>query len=134
VRRVSWVAVFDVFLVCHLAGDFLFQTDWQATHKDHGLGRDPVRRRALVSHVVTYTLAFLPALVWIALELELWRAVLAAVVIAVPHLIQDDRRLLDAWMRRVKGPASVRSPGLRVAVDQSFHVAALLGAALLVVA
>jgi hypothetical protein len=132
-RRVSWVAVFDVFLVCHLVGDFLFQTDWQARNKDHGLGGDPVRRRALVSHVATYTLAFLPALVWIGLELNLWRAVLAAVVIAVPHLIQDDRRLLDIYMRRVKGPASVESAGLMVAVDQSFHLVALLGTALLIV-
>jgi uncharacterized protein DUF3307 len=130
----SWVAVFDVFIVCHLVGDFLLQTDWQATHKDGGLGGDPVRRRALVTHVVTYTLAFLPALVWIGCETEVWRAVVAAVVIAVPHLIQDDRRLLDLWMRKVKGPGSVESPGLRVAVDQSFHVAALFGTALLVVA
>jgi hypothetical protein len=134
VRRVSWVAVFDVFVVCHLVGDFLFQTDWQATHKDHGLGGDPVRRRALVTHVATYTLAFVPALVWIGFETEAWRAVVAAVVIAVPHLIQDDRRLLDAWMRKVKGPASIDSPGLRVAVDQSFHALALFGTALLVVA
>jgi Protein of unknown function (DUF3307) len=134
VRRVSWVAVFDVFIVCHLVGDFLLQTDWQATHKEHGLGGDAVRRRALVTHVATYTLAFVPALVWIALELDLWRAIVAAVVIAVPHLIQDDRRPLDLWMRRVKGPGSVESPGLRIAVDQSFHVAALFGAALLVVA
>jgi hypothetical protein len=132
VRRVSWVAVFDVFLVCHLVGDFLFQTDWQATHKDRGLGSDPVRRRALVSHVATYTLAFLPALVWIGLERELWRALLAAVVIAIPHLIQDDGRLLDGYMERVKGRDSVTSPGLRIAVDQSFHVVALLGTALLI--
>jgi Protein of unknown function (DUF3307) len=130
---VSWVAVFDVFVVCHLVGDFLFQTDWQATHKDRGLAGDPERRRALVSHVTTYTLAFLPALVWIACELELWRALLAAVVIFVPHLIQDDGRLLDSYMRRVKGPASVDSPGLRIAVDQSFHIVALLGTALLVI-
>jgi len=134
VRRVSWVAVFDVFLVCHLVGDFLLQTDWQANHKHGGLGGDPVRRRALASHLITYTLAFLPAFVWIGLETGLWRALLAAVVVAVPHLIQDDGRLLDAYMRRVKGPDSVVSPGIRVACDQSFHVVALFGAALLVVA
>jgi hypothetical protein len=134
VRRVSWVAVFDVFLVCHLVGDFLFQTDWQARNKDHGLGSDPVHRRALLSHVTTYTLAFLPALVWIGLELDLWRALLAAVLIFVPHLIQDDRRLLDLYMRRVKGPDSVRSAGLMVAVDQSFHLLTLFGLALLVTA
>jgi hypothetical protein len=134
VRRVSWVALFDVFIVCHLVGDFALQTDWQATHKDRGLAGDPERRRALGSHVATYTFAFLPALIWIGLETEPWRAMLAAVVIAVPHLIQDDGRLLDAYMRRVKGPGAVESRGLRIAVDQTFHVAALLGTALLVLA
>jgi Protein of unknown function (DUF3307) len=131
---VSWVAVFLVFVVCHLVGDFLFQTDWQARHKHGGLGADPVRRRALVSHVLTYGVAFIPALVWIGLETELWRALMAAVVILVPHLIQDDGRLLDDYMRRVKGPGSLESVGLRVACDQSFHAAFLFGAALLVVA
>ncbi len=130
----SWVAVFDVFLVCHLVGDFLLQTDWQAMHKYGGLGGDPIRRRALTAHVTTYMLAFVPALVWIGCETEAWRALLAAVVVAVPHLVQDDGRLLDAYMRRIKGPDSVASPGLRVACDQAFHVVALLATALLVVA
>jgi Protein of unknown function (DUF3307) len=128
----SWVAVFVVFVVCHLIGDFLFQTDWQATHKDRGLAGDPERRRALVAHVTTYTLAFLPALVWIGLELSWWRAALAAVLIFVPHLIQDDGRLLDAYMRRIKGPDSVASGGIRIACDQSFHALALFGLALLI--
>jgi hypothetical protein len=131
---VSWVAVFDVFLVCHLVGDFLLQTDWQATRKHGGLGADPEARRALGTHVFTYTLSFVPALVWIAAETKLWRALLAAVVVAVPHLIQDDGRLLDAYMRRIKGPDSLVSPGIRTACDQAFHVVALFGAALLVVA
>jgi hypothetical protein len=134
VRALSWVAVFDVFVVCHLVGDYLFQTDWQATHKELGLGGDPVRRRALFAHVTTYTLAFLPALVWIGLELSLWRALLAAIVIFVPHLIQDDGRLLAAYMRRVKGPASVDEAGIRIVCDQAFHIVALFGTALLITA
>lgn len=125
-----WVEVFAVLIVCHLVGDFLLQTDWQAAHKQNGLGPDPVCRRALASHIATYTLAFLPALVWIGLEEDLLRAVLIGVVVAVPHWIQDDGRLLDAYMARVKG-LSTLSPGLRVAVDQSFHVVFLLGTALL---
>lgn len=131
----SWVAVFDVFLVCHLVGDFLLQTDWQAMNKYGGLDDDPVRRRALTAHVATYTLAFVPALIWIGCETaELGRALVAAAVIAVPHLIQDDGRLLDAYMRRIKGPESVASAGIRVACDQAFHVLFLFGTALLAVA
>lgn len=129
----SWVEVFVVLVVCHLVGDFLLQTDWQARCKEGGLGGDPERRRALAAHVLTYMLAFLPALVWIGLEEDAARAVLIGVVVAVPHFVQDDRRLLDAYMSRVKGLA-VKSPGLRIAVDQSFHVLFLFGTALLAVA
>jgi mannitol/fructose-specific phosphotransferase system IIA component len=114
-------------------GDFLLQTDWQARHKQGGLGADPIRRRALLTHVATYTAAFLPALVWIGLESDAAWAVAMGAVIAIPHLIQDDGRLLDAYMARVKG-LSTTSSGLRVAVDQSFHAVFLFGTALLVVA
>jgi hypothetical protein len=130
---VTWAEAFSVLVVSHLVGDFLLQTDWQARHKEGGLGADPVRRRALVSHVLTYTAAFVPALIWIGLETDFLRAVAIAVIVAVPHLIQDDRRLLDAYMARVKG-LSETSSGLRVAVDQAFHVLFLFGTALLVVA
>ena len=122
-----------MFVVCHLVGDFLFQTDWQARCKRGGLGRDPAHRRALVSHVLTYMVAFLPALVWIGLETDALWALVTAAAIAIPHLVQDDRRLLDAYMARVKGLAE-SSSGLRIAVDQAFHVLFLFGTALLVVA
>ncbi len=129
----TWVEVFAVLGVSHLVGDFLLQTDWQARHKYGGLGPDPIHRRALVVHVIVYTAAFVPALVWIGLETDAVWAVAIGLVVAVPHLIQDDGRLLDAYMARVKG-LSRTSSGLRVAVDQSFHVLFLLGTALLVVA
>jgi hypothetical protein len=128
---VAWVEVFLVLIVSHLVGDFLLQTDWQAKYKYGGLGPDPVRRRALGTHIVTYMLCFVPALVWIAAEGGLARAVLAAIVVAVPHWVQDDGRLLDLYMAAVKGTAET-SPGLRVAVDQSFHVVALFLTALII--
>lgn len=127
----SWVEVFLVLIVSHLVGDFLLQTDWQAKYKYGGLGPDPVRRRALGSHIVTYTLAFVPAFIWIAAEGGLARAVAAALLVAVPHWIQDDGRLLDLYMAVVKG-LSQNSPGLRVAVDQSFHAVVLFLTALIV--
>jgi hypothetical protein len=130
---VSWVEVFAVLVVSHLVGDFLLQTDWQARNKENGLRAEPLHRRALLSHVVTYMAAFVPALIWIGIETDVAWAVLIAVVIAVPHLIQDDRRLLDAYMTKVKGLAE-SSPGLRVAVDQAFHVVFLFATALLVAA
>ena len=127
-----WVEAFAVFVVCHMVGDFILQTDWQARNKYGGLGDDPERRRALWSHVVVYTLCFVPALIWIWIETDVLRAIVAGLVIAIPHLVQDDGRLLDAYMRRVKGLAAGGNLGLRVAVDQSFHLVFLFGTALYV--
>ena len=49
--------------------------------------------------------------------------------VAIPHLLVDDGRLVDVWLREVKR-AQHPPPALTVAVDQSFHVICLLGAAL----
>ena len=119
-----WTEVFAVLVVSHLAGDYLLQTGWQAAHKHGGLGRDPVRRRALVSHVLTYGLAFVPALVWLADDLGAWVAVVAAAIV-VPHLIQDDGRLLGLYIRRVKRTEIAPGDFVFIAVDQSFHMIAL---------
>lgn len=125
-----WVEVFAVFIVCHLAGDYLIQTDWQAAHKRGGLGPDPTARRALISHVTTYTLAFTPALVWLALEIEA-KVVAVAALIFIPHLVQDDGRLLAAYMLNVKSLSYRDNPFVFGAVDQSFHVLTLFGISLL---
>lgn len=44
-------------------------------------------------------------------------------------MVVDDGRLLGRWMTAVKH-APQATPGLRLMVDQSFHVVCLLGAAL----
>jgi len=124
-----WVEVFAAFVVCHLVGDYLLQTDWQALHKRGGLGPDPLARRALFSHIVTYTLAFVPALVWLADDIGAW-AIATAALIAVPHWIQDDGRLLTAYVVRVKHTDPRRNPSVAAAADQSFHFVALFLTAL----
>jgi hypothetical protein len=126
----AWVEVFAAFVVCHLAGDYLLQTDWQAKHKRAGLGGDPVALRALFFHVTTYTLAFVPALVWLADDLGAGVIWVAALVF-IPHLVQDDGRLLTAYMERVKGSQVPENLSVAAAVDQSFHFLTLFGIALL---
>jgi hypothetical protein len=121
---VSWVSVLAGFLVAHMVGDYLFQTDWQARHKRGGLGGDPVARKALVSHVTTYTLAFLPALIWIGTELDVAWAIAAAVLVYIPHLVIDDGRIVAFYLLRVKR-ADGLNLGLAASVDQSFHVLSL---------
>ena len=129
----SWAEISIVFFVCHLVGDFLIQTSWQATNKHGGLGQDPIARRALLSHALTYTLAFAPALVWIGEAAGLGTALLIAAAIFLPHLIVDDGRLVRLYIREVKkcpDPAE----RLRLMVDQSTHLICLWATALLAAA
>jgi hypothetical protein len=127
----TWVEVFIAFVVSHLVGDYLLQTDWQARHKRGGLARAATRdaRRALFTHVGFYTLSFVPVLIVSDLGVELLWVIPA---IAVPHLIQDDGRLLHAYMKRVKRLDPKENLAVSIAVDQTFHLLALLGLALLI--
>jgi type IV secretory pathway TrbD component len=125
-----WVEIFAVFVVSHLVGDFLLQTDLQAMRKRGGLGSDRESFRKLLSHTFTYTLAFVPALIWLASDIGAWVIGVAA-LIGLPHMVQDDGRLLDVYMRRVKG-VEPRPGMLLVAVDQSWHMVMLFLLALLV--
>ena len=127
----TWAAGFVVFFASHQCGDYLLQTDWQATHKRGGLGRDPLARRALLAHTLTYSAAYVPAFIWISSRLG-WTTLLVAVAVSIPHLIQDDGRLLRAYIRRVKGMDPVANHVVTAMGDQALHIVALFGAALLV--
>jgi hypothetical protein len=127
----TWPALFGVFLISHLVGDFLLQTGWQATHKRHGLGRDPEARRALVWHGLIYTLAFVPALVWVGTELGAAAAVGVGALVLLPHVIIDDGTLVASWVRHIKHVEGAPSVVVRLGVDQTLHVLALAGVALL---
>ena len=127
----SWVEVFVVFFVSHEVGDYLLQTDWQAMHKRGGLASPGVRRRALLSHIATYTLAFVPALIWLWDSVQ-WGVIGVAALIAIPHLIQDDGRLLTEYARLVKKADLNANPSLGAVLDQAFHFVALFLVALLV--
>jgi hypothetical protein len=131
---VPWSEAFIVLLLSHLAGDFLLQTDWQAAHKHGGLTAGGESRRALFAHLTTYTLAFLPALIWIDSELGAGTALATAGLVYAPHLMQDDGRLLSRYVTAVKGPGAAQVPLVLVAVDQTCHFLVLFGTALLVTA
>jgi hypothetical protein len=130
---VSWVEIFAVFVVSHVLGDYLLQTDWQATHKRGGLGRDSAARLALITHVSVYTLSFVPAFIWLSDDgLSVGGAILVALGIFVPHVVQDDGRLLSAYIRSVKGCDEESEQEIFTAVDQSLHLIALFVTALIV--
>lgn len=125
----SWVSVFASFLVAHMVGDYLFQTDWQARNKRGGLNGG-VALRALATHVTTYTLAFLPALIWIADELEPGWGLLAAALIFLPHFVIDDGRVIRAHLAHVKRVQTF-DVALAASVDQTYHVLSLFLVAVL---
>ena len=129
----SWVEIFATFVVSHLVGDYLLQTDWQARHKRGGLSGDPVGRRALVSHVFVYTLAFAPALIWLADDLGAGVALVAGLIF-VPHLLQDDGRAVTWFLYKAKGCDDRTAAEIFTPVDQSLHVLALFGTALVAAA
>ena len=124
----SWPAAMLAPLVSHAVGDVLLQTESQAVAKAGGLS-DPAARLALGRHVAVYTLALVPALVWIGRQTSAVRAVAVGALVAILHLLVDDGRLVRAWLRYVKrAPASALVP--TIAVDESFHLVCSFGAAL----
>lgn len=126
-----WVEVFAVLIVCHTVGDFLLQTEWQATRKRYGSAPAAEQRRALAMHVVSYTLCFVPALIWLAGEMEAKWAVLLGAAIAASHYLQDDGRALMAYIRTVKRAEPKPGDQLFMMIDQSFHLVVLFGLAVL---
>ena len=127
----TWPALFGAFVLAHLIGDFLLQTDWQAKNKKGGLGSDRTARRALFTHVSTYTLAFVPVFIWIGAGRAALGAVGIAALVFLPHLVVDDRRLLLAYIRAVKGVRPPVPPIVYLGVDQSIHVLSLAAVELL---
>src|SRR5687768_3258093 len=83
---------------------------------------------ALLSHR-HHTLAFVPALIWLADDIGAW-AIATAALIAVPHWVQDDGRLLAAYVVRVKHTDPRANPSITAAADQTFHFVALFLTAL----
>ena len=99
---VSWVSVFAGFLVAHMVGDYLLQTDWQARHKRGGLS-DPAARRPLADPRRDLH-ARLRARLRVDRErarrrLGAWSA---ALLVFIPHLVVDDGRVVRLYLARVK--------------------------------
>ena len=97
---VSWVSVFAGFLVAHMVGDYLLQTDWQARHKRGGLS-DPAARRPLRDPRRDLHARLRARL---RVDRERARRRLGAssppLLVFVPHLVVDDGRIVRALPRR----------------------------------
>ncbi len=101
---------FDLLLIGHLIGDFLFQTSWMAKYKaDKWL--------PLLSHVTVYTIV-------VALfgcfsgGLSVW----GIAIIFFGHILLDRKTFVTFWVSTIqtaKGPESV---WLGIVADQIFHI------------
>jgi hypothetical protein len=120
--------VFLVLLAGHLLGDWVAQTDWQATTKTRSWA-------ALAAHVTSYhllmgTLLLLPVLRdgWPASN-----ALLALTVSAATHAVIDRRWPVRALLRVTASPGFATVEWGVIATDQALHLtilamlAALLG-------
>lgn len=134
-----FAAVFAGLYAAHQVGDHWVQVDCQAGRKTE---KSWIGRLACASHVATYTLtavAALLAMVWaLGLEVSLWPTVAGLGVSAVTHYIADRRTPL-AWLARITGHKtfiSVNSGGINgpYLMDQSFHIFWLFVAALIIAA
>jgi hypothetical protein len=102
---------FEFMLLGHLAGDFLFQTNWMAREKANNLA-------ALFSHSAVYTL-FIGLGAMLAGRLT-WQALL---VVLLSHMFLDNRNFINFWVRHVT--RSSETEWLKVAVDQCWHIIVL---------
>ena len=127
----SWVSVLAGFLVAHMVGDYLLQTDWQARHKRGGLGGDPVARRALSATSRPTRWRSCRRSSGSASELDVVWAIVAAVLVFVPHLIIDDGRLVALYLA-ASSASTGSNLGVAASVDQSFHVLSLFLAAMVI--
>jgi len=101
---------FDVLLIAHFIGDFLFQTSWMAQYK-------ATRWLPLFTHVFIYT-SIVALFGWLSGGLSIEGIAL----IFIAHLILDRKKFVTFWVQKiqqVKGPHEV---WLSIMADQIFHL------------
>jgi len=113
-------------ILAHLLGDWILQTEWQATNKMHNW-------RAMLAHVAVYHLV-------LCIALLLWFGpsdpfvYIVVVSLAVTHAFIDRRWPIIALMRALRATREREPEGwLVIIIDQCVHVL-LLGAGAYVLA
>jgi hypothetical protein len=118
--------VFLVLLAGHLLGDWVAQTDWQATNKTRSWA-------ALAAHVASYHL-IVGLLLLIPVRRDGWpvgKALAALTVSAITHAVIDRRWPVRALMRAAGSPEFATVEWGVIAADQALHLFILAMLALL---
>jgi Protein of unknown function (DUF3307) len=109
--------VFLVLLAGHLLGDWVAQTDWQATTKTRSWA-------ALTAHVASYHL-LMGLLLLIPILRDGWpagKALAALAASAITHAVIDRRWPVRALMRAAGSPGFATVEWGVIAVDQALHL------------
>ncbi|WP_102348178.1 DUF3307 domain-containing protein [Bacillus sp. Marseille-P3661] len=105
---------FDILLIGHLIGDYLFQTSWMAANKAK-------KWSALLTHSFVYTLA-VAVVAWIGFGgLSVWGILLVFGL----HVFFDRRTFVAWWVRTIMTSTGKESGWLSIIVDQTFHLITL---------
>jgi hypothetical protein len=118
--------VFLVLLGGHLLGDWVAQTDWQATNKTRSWA-------ALTAHVASYHL-IVGLLLLVPVARDGWpvgKALVTLTVSAMTHAVIDRRWPVRALMRLAGSPGFATVEWGVIAVDQALHLFILAMLALL---
>jgi hypothetical protein len=112
--------VFVVLLAGHLLGDWVAQSDWQATTKTRSWA-------ALAAHVATYHL-LMGALLLVPVLRDgwpAWKALAALLVSAATHAVIDRRWPVRALLTATASPGFATLEWGVIAVDQALHLTIL---------
>ncbi|MFD2445148.1 DUF3307 domain-containing protein [Bacillus sp. CGMCC 1.16607] len=102
---------FDVLILGHFIGDYLFQTSWMAMNKAK-------KWDALLVHSFVYTLC-VSIVAWIGFGgLSIW----AILLIFLSHIFLDRRTFVSWWLKTVMKTDEKSAAWLGIMVDQIFHL------------
>jgi len=112
------MTLFEWLLVGHLIGDWVFQNDWMARHKQNGFFN-----RAIFIHCAVYTAVlclvyFLPT----ASPRPFSTFLFFAASVYLSHWLIDAAGLAGRWMHFFR---QTDVPFMRIAVDQIMHIVVL---------
>lgn len=105
------MTLFSYFLIGHLIGDFLLQTNWMAMHKSH-------KWLPLLTHCFVYT----TSVVLVALLGGFVLSFAAIFLIFISHVILDKRFFVAWWVKTIMKTTGTEANWLTIVVDQVFHI------------
>ena len=93
-----FAAAYALFHFTHGIADYWLQTQWMANNKGKKWINLP-----LTTHVVIYSLSFIPALLILGVPVVSSKLLLLLFAIGVPHLLMDNRIFLTWFNKTTKG-------------------------------